>query len=64
MGVVSTPLEAQGRSRILLVDDDEKFARLLRDYLEPFGYQVEVAHDGRSGLAMALGERMRPSSWT
>jgi DNA-binding response OmpR family regulator len=55
MGVVSTPLEAQGRSRILLVDDDEKFARLLRDYLEPFGYQVEVAHDGRSGLAMALG---------
>ena len=41
-------------ARILLVEDDEKFARLLRDYLEPFGYQVDTASDGRRGLAMAL----------
>jgi DNA-binding response OmpR family regulator len=41
-------------ARILLVEDDEKFSRLLRDYLEPFGYQVDTAFDGRSGLAMAL----------
>lgn len=40
--------------RLLLVDDDEKLARLLRDYLEPFGYTVDAAHDGRRGLAMAL----------
>jgi DNA-binding response OmpR family regulator len=44
----------QGRARLLLIDDDEKLARLLRDYLEPFGYQVDTAHDGRRGLAMAL----------
>ena len=43
-----------GRTKLLIVDDDEKFARLLRDYLEPFGYQVETAGDGRQGLAMAL----------
>lgn len=43
-------------SRILLVEDDEKFARLLRDYLEPFGYQVDIASDGRTGLAKALEE--------
>jgi DNA-binding response OmpR family regulator len=36
------------------VDDDEKLARLLRDYLEPLGYQVDTAQDGRSGLSMAL----------
>ena len=42
------------RARLLLIDDDQKQARLLRDYLEPFGYQVDTAHDGRQGLAMAL----------
>ncbi|MEI6666578.1 MAG: response regulator transcription factor [Acidobacteriota bacterium] len=41
--------------RILLVDDDEKFCRLLRDYLAPLGYDVEAVHDGPSGLARALG---------
>jgi len=40
--------------KLLLVEDDEKFARLMRDYLEPFGYQVELATDGRQGLARAL----------
>ena len=43
-----------GRTKLLIVDDDEKFVRLLRDYLEPFGYQVDVAHDGRRGLSTAL----------
>lgn len=41
-------------ARLLLVDDDEKLARLLRDYLQQFGYEVDTAHDGRRGLAMAL----------
>ena len=40
--------------RILLIDDDEKFCRLLRDYLAPLGYDVEAVHDGPSGLARAL----------
>src|SRR6185503_19423805 len=43
-----------GRTKLLIVDDDEKLVRLLRDYLEPFGYQIDIAHDGRKGLAMAL----------
>lgn len=43
-----------GRTKLLIVDDDEKFARLLREYLEPFGYEVDTAADGRRGLAMAL----------
>jgi len=50
---MSTP-GPSGRTRLLLVDDDEKSARLLRDYLEPLGYEVDTAHDGRQGLIRAL----------
>src|SRR5262245_2572482 len=50
---MSTP-GASGRTRLLLVDDDEKSSRLLRDYLEPLGYDVDIAQDGRQGLVRAL----------
>jgi DNA-binding response OmpR family regulator len=40
-----------------LIEDDEKFSRPLCDYLQPFGYQVDTAFDGRKGLAMALENR-------
>ena len=43
-----------GGAKLLIVDDDEKLVRLLRDYLKPFGYQVDTAPDGRKGLEMAL----------
>ncbi len=39
--------------RILIVDDDIDFAESNRDLLEPFGYEVHMAHDGRSGLELA-----------
>lgn len=39
--------------RLLLVEDDEKFCRLLKDYLTPLGYELEFAHDGRDGLVRA-----------
>jgi len=51
---MSAAQDHPGRTKLLIIDDDEKFARLLREYLEPFGYDVETAHDGRRGLAMAL----------
>ena len=35
---------------ILVVDDEPKIARLLRDYLERAGFAVSVAHDGREAL--------------
>ncbi|MCA9665559.1 MAG: response regulator transcription factor [Myxococcales bacterium] len=38
---------------ILVVDDDPKLCRLLAEYLAPFGYAVEVAHDGAEGLRRA-----------
>jgi DNA-binding response OmpR family regulator len=41
-------------TRLLIVDDDEKFCRLLHDYLHPFGYIVDVVHNGPEGLHRAL----------
>ena len=40
-------------TKLLLIEDDEKFCRLLRDYLSPLGYEVDASHDGRDGLARA-----------
>ncbi|MGE3309749.1 MAG: response regulator transcription factor [Limisphaerales bacterium] len=44
--------------RVLLVDDDRKLCRLLRDYLAPMGYDIHAVHDGPSGVAAA-----REESW-
>src|SRR5262245_35733877 len=41
-------------TRLLIVDDDEKLSRLLRDYLQPLGYEVDVVHNGVDGLRQAL----------
>lgn len=52
------PVSAQESiTRVLIVDDDMKLCRLLRDYLEPMGYEVSVAHSGTSGLELALREK-------
>jgi DNA-binding response OmpR family regulator len=40
-------------ARLLIVDDDEKLCRLLRDYLEPLGYAVDTVHNGADGLDRA-----------
>lgn len=38
------------RHQILIIDDDQKFCRLLRNYLEPFGFDLSEAHDGYAGV--------------
>jgi two-component system, OmpR family, response regulator CpxR len=44
------------RTRLLVVDDDKKLCRLIKDYLEPLGYDVSAAHTGKDGLEKALAE--------
>jgi two-component system response regulator CpxR len=39
------------KTKILIIDDDPKLCRLVRDYLEPMGYDVASAHTGPQGLA-------------
>ena len=44
-------------TRVLLVDDDEELAAMLREYLEQEGFEVAVAHDGETGAREALTGR-------
>ncbi len=45
-----------GHTRLLIIDDDRKLCRLIRDYLEPMGYDIELAHTGPDGLEKALSQ--------
>ena len=42
---------------ILLIDDDVEFVALLKEYLQREGFDVAGAHDGETGIAMALSGR-------
>ena len=46
------------RPRILIVEDEQDGADILRTLLELVGYEVDVAYDGPEGVAKAL--RWRP----
>src|SRR5881628_3740212 len=52
----SRPAALQGKTRVLVIDDDRKLCRLIRDYLEPMGYEVSAAHSGTDGVERAVGE--------
>lgn len=45
--------DLSGNIRLLLIDDDLKLCRLIRDYLTPLGYEITAVHNGREGLAVA-----------
>ncbi len=45
-------------NRLLVIDDDRKLCRLIKDYLEPMGYAVEAAYTGPEGL-----EKARSGDW-
>jgi len=53
---MNSPDDASGARRVLLVDDDKKFCRLLVDYLHPLGYDIVAAHTGAEGVEKALAE--------
>jgi DNA-binding response OmpR family regulator len=52
----STESPADKPRRLLVIDDDKKFCRLLRDYLEPCGYEAIAAHTGPDGVERAISE--------
>ncbi|OYW13096.1 MAG: DNA-binding response regulator, partial [Acidobacteriia bacterium 12-62-4] len=47
-------MSVAGITRLLIVDDDIKYAQLLQAYLEPLGYSIDLVHDGRAGLVAAV----------
>ena len=40
-------------SKVLVIDDEEDYRLILKDYLTAEGYEVRLAVDGREGLARA-----------
>lgn len=60
MGLILEPMSGQIESssalRVLIVDDDRDLCRLIKDYLEPLGYEVSAAHQGMEGLERACAE--------
>ena len=52
----ASPEGAAGRTRVLVIDDDRKLCRLIKDYLEPMGYEVAAVHTGPEGVERAAAE--------
>jgi len=50
MNPESLPVEI----KVLIIDDDIKLCRLIKDYLGPMGFDVDAAHSGAGGLKKAL----------
>lgn len=49
-------VEASGRTRILMIDDDRKLTRLVGSYLEPLGFDVTPVHTGPEGVERATAK--------
>ncbi len=47
---------AAAMPRLLLIEDDVRLCRLVKDYLQNMGYSVFMEHSGPAGLALALRE--------
>jgi DNA-binding response OmpR family regulator len=49
-------MQTEPVSRLLLIEDDVRLCRLVKEYLEGMGYAVAMEHTGPAGLARALKE--------
>lgn len=54
--IQASSVASDGRARLLVVDDDRKLCRLIKDYLDPMGYAVELAHTGPEGVERAVSQ--------
>jgi DNA-binding response OmpR family regulator len=43
--------------RLLIIDDDLELCALIKEYLEPLGYEVTAEHTGKDGVGRALSEK-------
>ncbi len=45
-----------GRMRLLVIDDDRELCWLVKEYLQPLGYEVSAVHNGPEGAERAAEE--------
>ena len=50
------PELTDGKSKVLIIDDDRDFCALISDYLAAFGYAVTSAYTGPAGVDRAMAE--------
>ena len=53
---VAAPARSTEPASVLVIEDDASAVRLLREYLDPVGYDVRIATDGEAGLIAARAE--------
>jgi len=46
-----------GRTRLLMIDDDRKLCRPVSTYLDPLGFDVTCVHTGPEGVERATAAR-------
>jgi DNA-binding response OmpR family regulator len=56
----STQQQASGGRKaggvpVLVIDDERELCQLIKEYLEPLGYEVSAVHTGPAGLECAVG---------
>src|SRR5207248_2251047 len=59
MKKMHSELPAAAPVRLLLIEDDVRLCRLVKDYLENMGYAVSMEHTGPAGLALGLREQFQ-----
>ena len=52
--------EQGAQARLLIIDDDIKLCRLLREYLEPLGYSIDQVHNERKDCSGFFRAATRP----
>jgi two-component system, OmpR family, response regulator CpxR len=52
---ISTPIKTASTIDVLLIDDDIELCELMDEFLTRKNIKLEIVHDGRRGLARALG---------
>lgn len=48
------PESIQNKIKVLIIDDDIKYCRLVSSYLSSFGYEVNAIHNGPEGVLAAI----------
>jgi DNA-binding response OmpR family regulator len=52
---MTTSWQPTPKLSLLLVDDDEELCSMMREFFAEIGHNLDCAHNGRAGLARALG---------
>jgi len=50
---MTAPVPTDGRTQLLMIDDDRKLCRLVATYLQPLGFDVTAVHTGPEGVDRA-----------